>query len=252
MPYYRGVVSSRSWLILLVAVFGALSACSSSSDPGEQDAGERSLEQILTDASAAMTDVDSAAFTIEQSGATVFIDDAEQLGFQSAEGRFAAPSSAEALITVDALGFTTEVGAIAIDGMLWFTNPLSGAWIEAPDSFTFDPALLFDADQGLPVLLTEAKDTAELVEDSPVSNGDDAGNRNHVRTTVAADRVSVLTGGLVVEPTEVDLWIETDADRVVEARFDLTVGDGVSNWRMTISDYDADVTIAPPDLGDGD
>jgi hypothetical protein len=34
----------------------------------------------------------------------------------------------------------------------------------------------------------------------------------------------------------------------VEVQFALALGDAVSNWRMMISDYDAEVTIAPPEL----
>lgn len=240
--------SSRRWLIVLVAFLGAIGACSSSSDSGDDETGELTIDRILTDASTAMSEVESAAFTIEQSGAAVFIDETNQLGFQSAVGRFASPSSAEALISVEALGFTTEVGAIAIDGRLWFTNPLSGDWTEAPESFSFDPALLFDPGVGFPALLAEATTTAELIDDDS-SGGDTGAERHQVRTTVTPERVSVLTGGLVTEETDIDLWIDVDSSRVVEARFDLPTDDSVSNWLMTISDYDAEVSITPPDLG---
>lgn len=206
------------------------------------------MDRILLDAGAAMSTVESASFVIEQSGAAIFIDDAEQLEFQSADGRFARPASAEALITVDALGFTTQVGAIAIDGDLWFTNPLSGEWTEAPESFTFDAATLFQPDVGFPALLAEASASAELIEDSPSENGRDD-EEHHVRATVGAERVSVLTGGLVAEESEVDLWIDDVSNRIVELRFELLIDDAVSSWRMTISGYDAEVTIVPPELG---
>lgn len=242
------MVSNRWCLILLLTIVGALGACSSQSDPGDDITLDPSVEQLLTDASASMAVVESAAFTIEQSGADIFIDDANQLGFQSAQGRFSAPSAAEALITVDALGYTTEVGAIAIDGTLWFTNPLSGAWTEAPEGFTFDPATLFDADLGFPALLAEAATTAELIDEA---SGEDAvdGDNHHFRTTVAAERVFVLTGGLVTDETDADLWIDVETGRVVETRFDISVDDSLSSWRMTISDYDSEVDIAPPELG---
>lgn len=196
-----------------------------------------------------MADVGSASFTIQQSGAEILIDDAGQLAFQSAEGRFDAPASADALINVEALGFTTEVGAIAIDGTLWFTNPLSGAWTEAPESFTFDPATLFDPEVGFPALLSEAAPSAEFVDDVTDQNSGSGKTRHHVRAMVAAERVSVLTGGLAAEQSEVDLWIDAVTSRVVEARFDLPVDDGVSSWQMTIGDYDSEVIIVAPELG---
>ncbi|MDH3683241.1 MAG: LppX_LprAFG lipoprotein, partial [Acidimicrobiia bacterium] len=129
------------------------------------------------------------------------------------------------------------------------TNPLTGDWTEAPDSFTFDPATLFDADQGIPALLTEATGSAELIEDAASADDvPDAAQHYRLRTTVAAQRVAVLTGGLVTEESEVDLWIDIETSRVVEARFDLSIDGAESSWRMTISDYDAEVTIVPPEL----
>lgn len=233
----------------------AVAGCSGSSSSDGEGPGELTAEQIVTDAAAAMSTVESASFSIDQAGATVFIDDAEQFAFQSADGRFAAPRSSEAILTVQALGFVTEVGAIAIDGRVWLTNPLTGDWEEAPESFTFDPAELFDPDTGIPTLLSEASSTAELVGDPAGESSDDGDtdrqNLHHVRTSVSAERVAVLTGGLVDEESEVDLWIDADSNRVVEASFDVDVGGDVSDWRMTISEYDEDVSIDPPELNTG-
>lgn len=224
-----------------------IGACSSSSD-GADVTDEATAEEILINSSGAMSDIDSASFTIEQTGASIFIDDADQLGFQSAEGRFAAPASSEALVTVNAFGFIAQVGAIAIDGDLWFTDPLTSAWTEAPDDFTFDPATLFDPAVGLPQLLTEAAPSAELIEDT-AGGGAGAGDRHHIRTTAGAERVSVLTGGLVATDAEVDLWIDAATGRVAELAFDLPIGDAVSTWKVAISDYNADVIITAPELG---
>lgn len=249
------MVWSRGWLFVSLAIVGTFAACGGSTDPSSDASGERQVDQIVADAAAAMAEIESAAFTIEQSGGTIFIDDANQLEFQSAVGRYARPSAAEALIDVSAFGFTTEVGAVTIDGTLWFTNPLSGAWTEAPASFTFDLATLFADDVGFPALLTEATATAELIDDAAgqddVEVDVDQGEPHHIRTAVTAERVAVLTGGLVTEKTDVDLWIDAATNRIVEARFDLPVGDDISSWRMTISDYDEDVTIVPPELGTG-
>jgi lipoprotein LprG len=248
VPYDPTVVVSRIWLVALIAVLGTLGSCSSS-DSGA-GGGERSVEELLGDAAAAMTDIESVAFTIEQSGASIFIDDAEQIGFLSADGQFASPSSAEALITVEAFGLTTTVGAVAIDGEVWITDPLSGAWTEAPENLTFDPATVFDAEAGLPALLAEAATTAEQVDDDAASEDEpEPKGLHHLRATVPAERVSVLTAGLVTEETDVDLWIDDATSRVSELRFDLPVDDGVSSWRMALSNYDAEVAIEPPELG---
>lgn len=241
------MVTKRRFVILPIALVLLLGACSSSSDDAD-GTDEPTVSEILISSATAMSGIDSASFTIEQSGASIFIDDADQLGFQSAEGRFAAPASSEALVTVNAFGFTAEVGAIAIGGDLWFTDPLTGDWTEAPDDFTFDPATLFDAAVGLPVLLIEAAPSAELIDDA-AGEAVGAGDRHHIRTTVSAERVSVLTGGLVATEAEVDLWIDAATGRVAELQFDLLIGDQVSTWKVAISDYNADVIITAPELG---
>ena len=233
----------------MLAVVASSAACSDSTADGPDSGAERQAGQIVADAAVAMADVESAAFTIEQSGATLFIDDGDQLGFQSAVGRYASPSSAEAIISVSARGFATQVGAVAIDGTIWFTNPLTGAWAEAPESFTLDPTSLFDDDAGFPALLNEATTTAELIEDAPAEDDTDLGRHHHVRTAVSAQRVAALTGGLIAEETDVDLWIDTDTNRMVEARFDLQIDAETSSWRLTFDDYDAEVDIVAPELG---
>ncbi|MCP4221913.1 MAG: LppX_LprAFG lipoprotein [Actinomycetia bacterium] len=246
------MISSRRLVFLvLAAVMAVVVAGCSSSDNGDEGSGERSADEIVAASALAMAEVETAAFTIEQSGSGIFIDDANTLAFQGADGRFARPASADALITVDAFGFTTEVGAIAIGGEIWFTNPLSGTWTEAPEGLAFNPASVFEAESGLPALLSEAAGGAVLVDDAGSDGGGDPGPEGtvHLQTTVSADRVSVLTGGLATEETEVDLWIDPETDLVAEARFDLSADDGVSNWRMTISDYGAEVVIEAPEVG---
>ena len=237
------MVTKRRFLVALLSLAFVMAACSSS-DGDAVD--ELTAQEILTVSAAAMSGIESASFTIEQSGASVFIDDGDQLAFQSAKGRFAAPASSDALVTVNAFGLTTQVGAIAIEGDLWFTNPLTSEWTEAPEDFTFDPATLFDVAVGLPQLLTEAAPSAELIE---ASGDGDSGERHHLRTTVGSERVSVLTGGLVAEEAMVDLWIDPSTSRVAELQFDLVIGDEVSTWKLTIGDYNSEVTITAPELG---
>ena len=242
--------TGRPALPLLVAVLViSLLGCSSDDD----GAGDEPVtaEAVLTDAAAAMVDVETAAFTLEQAGAPIPIDEAGQLLFQAADARVARPSSADAVVTVEALGFTTEVGAIAIDGTVWFTNPLTGDWTEAPAGFSFDPAALFDPEQGFAGLFTEVATTARLVDEAEAVAGDDpadGGPWHRIEATVPAERVEVLTSGLVGAETTVRAWIDTGSDRLAQLRFELPVGSQVSSWLMVVTEYDLDVDISPPEL----
>ena len=238
--------------LALLLPLGAVAACGSSDDDTdvagpEADAAEENTEPTPADlaqaASTAMAEIDSAAFEIEQTGADIFIDQAGQVAFQSADGHYASPGSAEAVVAVEAAGFLTEVGAVAIDGDLWMTDPLSGQWAVAPEQFAFDPSALFDPDEGLAAMLAEGAPGAELIE------GDaEAAGRTHLRMDVAGARVAAITSGLITADTEVDLLIDPDTNRLEELSFDTPVGDATSSWHLALDEYDAEVTIEPPDL----
>jgi hypothetical protein len=213
--------------------------CSSGDD--DQAAGtDVTVEAVLARAAEAMAGVQTAGFSIEHTGADVFIDDAARIRFDGAQGRYAAPSKADAVVEVNAMGITTKVGAITIDGRIWITNPLTDKWEDAPGGLSFDPTVLFDPETGWRSLLSEGLQDPVLVP----SGGDD--DRHHVRATVAADRVSVLTGGLVDEPSVIDLWIDADTSLVSEAGFDVDTDAGPTSWRLLLRNYGDDVTITAP------
>lgn len=239
------MVGLHRWVAaLVVGVVVALAAagCSSGDDgDGGSSASPATVEEVLAAAAAAMAEVDSAHFTITRSGADVFIDDAGQFRFDKADGRYVRPSSADAVITVNAGGFAAEVGAVAIDGEVSLTNPLTGAWEAAPAGFSFDPVILFAPDTGWQALLAGGLTDAELLADG--------GDRHHIRSTISADRVAVLTGGLLEEASTVELWIDRDEARVVELAFDVDVAGATSTWRLTLDGYGDDVSITQPSLG---
>ena len=233
---------SRSLLLGLFLVVLA-GACSSGSD-GDGDVELLDIEAVRSLAADAMSDVDTVLFAIELDGADVFIDDDGLVGFRSAEGRYAAPSSADAVVAVNALGLATEVGAIAIDGEVWITNPLTGDWEPAPEAFTFDPAQLFDAEVGFSALLADGLSNATLVAPAP-----DEDQRYHITADVDPVRVAALTGGLVDDVDNVDLWVDSNSGQLTEVTFDVGIDAGGTSWQLLLTDYGSPVTITEPDLG---
>ena len=231
-----------SWLFTLalgLLLLFAATACSSATN----EAGDATIGEVLDRSSSAMADVETARFAIEQTGAAVYIDQAEQIQFSGATARYSTPSSADALIGVTAFGLSTEVGAVAIDGEIWITNPLTGKWEAAPEGLSFDPTVLFAADTGWAALLSDGLQAPELI-----TEDGDTDERHHVRSSVQADRVSTLTGGLVNESSTLDLWVDARTGLVDEATFDVETGGGLTSWRLTVTDYGTDVTINKPDL----
>ncbi len=228
-----------------------LSASSSDDDSGGDDGGAAATtetaaaaagpDEILQASATAMAGVDGVTFTIERTGADVFIDDGESLAFVSAEGRFGAPSSADALVRVETSGLTLEVGAVAIDGTIWLSDPVSGGWDEASEDLTFDPATLFDPEIGWRALLAEDLSDVELVSAQ--------GGTAMLTGIAAAERVDVLTGGIVDEAAPVEIAIDTETGLVRTVEFEVETGGGIAEWRVVLDNYGAQVDVTAPPLG---
>ena len=166
------------------------------------------------------------------------------VAFESAKGRYVAPASADAVIAVSAGSLRTEVGAVAIDGSIWITDPITGRWMTAPDAFRFDPSRIFQADVGLSALLTDGLSDAELVSGSP-----DADGQYYVTARVSAEQVSTLTSGLVTDVRDAEFWIDADTYLLTKMTFAVPLDDGDTQWILVLSDYGSPVTITEPQLG---
>lgn len=203
------------------------------------------IDAVLGASASAMGTVDTVRFTLERGGALVYIDDLGTIAFESAEGRYAAPDRADAVVQVKVVGLAMQIGAVAIEGDTWITNPITGTFEPAPAGYAFDPATLFDPTVGLPVLLADELSDAQLVglEDR------DGAQRYHVRATAPASRVEVITASMVRDQdVTLDLWIDPTSGDLTEATFATTHGGEESTWRLTFFDYGADVEIEPPNL----
>lgn len=231
-------------MIAAFVVLAAVAASCSSAEDTTTTAPPTAADLLATSA-ATMGSVDTVQFSIERGGEPVYIDTQGFLEFVSATGRFAAPGAAEALVTVSALGLSTEVGAVVIEGETWLTNPITGNWEPTPPGYTFDPATLFDPEVGFRAMLQEGIPSVadvgdELVEDVTL---------RHVRFTASGARVEVITAGMVRgEDVTIDAWIEPTSSELRRATFSTTIGAAPTEWDLTFFDYGADISITPPDL----
>ncbi len=235
---------SGGWAAVSLVLAVLVAGCSRESS----ESGPPQAEEVLAAAAQAMGAVESVRFTLEREGAPVFIDDQGLLAFVAAEGRFVAPGTADALVTVTAAGLTTQIGAVVVEGQTWLTNPLTGRWERAPAGYVFDPATLFDPAVGWRPLLAAGLSEVDLVDD----RAGEEGTLYHLRATAAGDRVAVMTAGLAGgDPVRLDLWIDPDRDEVRRVEFSTAADGGVADWRLSLADYGADFEITPPDLDGG-
>lgn len=191
-----------------------------------------------------MQNVATVRFEIERGGVPVYIDTTGTLEFKDAVGRFVAPQAADAVVKVGVSGLNVQIGAIAIDGTVWLSNPISGEWEQAPSSYAFDPTQLFDPEIGWRPLLA-----AELEGVSFVGREEVEGQaRFHLTGSAPAARIETITAGLVSnQDVDLDLYLDPQTGHVVEVVFDATTAAGVSTWDLRFFGYGDDITIVPPD-----
>lgn len=234
--------SSRAVLLTTVLAL-VIAACGSDGDATESTLAP-DVTTILTTAATTMGEVETVRFTLARGGAPIYIDPTETLEFVSAEGRYAAPSSADAVVVISVGDLRAQIGAVAIDGATWLTNPITGDWEPAPAGYSFDPAVLFDPDQGWRPLLAD-----ELVDPELVGLEDRNGEMlYHVRGTAGADRIKIITAGLVGQDVVLDLWLQPTDGAVREARFTTVYQGEESDWTLTFFDYGVELEIDIPDL----
>lgn len=196
-----------------------------------------------------MGKVDFVEFTIERSGAPIYIDSFEILAFNKAVGRFAAPTAADALVTVEAAGFVTEIGAIASEGQTWLSDPVSGNFAPAPGSYAFDPATLFDAEVGWRPLLESGLTEVEW-KGAATKDGED---RYHLSGLADPERLEVITAGLVRNQEVVlELWLDPVSGAVREVEFSTVNNGAISSWVLTFHGYGEALDVTPPPIDAGD
>jgi lipoprotein LprG len=199
---------------------------------------------VLEAAATAMGSIDSVRFKIERSGAPIYIDPLDTLNFSVAEGQFAAPSSASALVTLAVGSLNAQIGAIAIDGTTWLSNPITGAWEDAPEGYDFDPATLFDPELGWRPLLASGLSDVEWIGEESTGGG----ARYHIRAQADEERVALILAGLIRrQPVEIDMWIDPETGYVREAELSTVFEGQTSDWFIDFTEFGEPVDITPPD-----
>jgi lipoprotein LprG len=175
----------------------------------------------------------------------VFIDSFGSIALDRIVGQFSVPSSAQAVLDVrvdDSLN--TQLAAIAIDDEVWLSNPITGNYETLPEGYDIDPSRFFDPTGGWRPLLQDLADV-ELI-----GTEDRGGTTYHIRGTAPADRINVITAGLVDDQDVViDFWINPVTALVEAAEFDTTIGGETVSWVLELTGYGDAFDIEPPEGG---
>jgi hypothetical protein len=219
------------------AVLLALAMLATACGGGGSGAAARDPAELVGEAAAAMAGVTSARFEMRRSGEPVTI---QGMTFDAAVGEYAAPDAARALLDMRAGDLVLQLGTISIGERTWLTNPLTGDWEELDAGF--NPARIFDPELGWQPLLTE--DLSDLRS---------LGRRDGLEVvggTVAAERVAVLTAGLVEgQAVPIEISFDPESLRIRRVEFTTQGESGETTWVIELSDYDEPVTVEPPATG---
>jgi lipoprotein LprG len=230
------------WLFVLVC--GIVGVACGGDGESEGDLLPADAATILEASSAAMGEVTSVRFDVRRSGADVYIDQFESLALNKIKGRFSAPSSADAVLSVTVDGsLKTDLGAVALGGKVWLSNPVTGKFEVLDTGYDIDPAKFFDPKRGWGPLMRSLTDVVLIgVEDR-------GGKRYHVRGIGPPAQMEIVTAGLVRDQdVTIDFWLKRDTALVTAAKFSTVFAGKTTDWVIEFSDYGGKFEIKTPQL----
>ncbi|CAN5818612.1 N/A [soil metagenome] len=203
-------------------------------------------ESVLRAASSRLAEVESLHFTLEVEGDT-FIDESGAIRLVSAEGDLSRPDKVAVEFQVSLFGAgTVSIRMITVGAESWTTDLITGNWGEAPPEFGYDPAKLYDNQDGLGPVMGK-------LDDPQITGAEEIDGRDCHRIvgTVKNEVISILTAGTMGgADVGIELWIDAETSDLRRARVIEPETDDKENpatWELNLSDFDEEVTIEPPE-----
>jgi lipoprotein LprG len=208
--------------LLFVVVFALVSACSSGGG-SELPAGPDLLKKSVE----AMKAVKSASFSIATDGKP-------KVPVKKADGRLTAAGDADGTITLEVLGSLQEITFALVGDTVHFKGPTGGFQKMTRKDLAqiYDPSLILDPSKGIAQLLGTATDPRVEAEE----NG-----AYRVATSFSGQVLGTLVPG-VTQGVSGKVWVDKATSRL--NKLELPLKDGTVT--VSLSDYDAPVTITPP------
>lgn len=201
-------------------------------------------QDVLAKASTRFDQVNSLHFVLQVDKA-VALDSAGTIKLHGANGDLLRPNSAQAKADVTFLGANLSINMISVGSDQYMTNPITGSWEKAPSNFGFDPAVLFDKNQGISHVLTNLRDPKIAGTES--MNGRDA---FHITASVKkADAQQIAGGALQSDTLNVDLWVDKQTNDIVKLVLhdaQGTGGNSATTWTLLLTKQNEPVTISKP------
>jgi hypothetical protein len=233
-----GMLSTSRRAAALVLVVTVAGACG-----GESESETEAVDPVaqLTAAKEILDDAASVSLSLDgdpPSGGTVITE---------AAGTVVPPASFDGELGVSQSGIELTVPVVSVDGTLWVQLPFTSSFteIDPTDYGIPDPGALLDPDTGLSTLL--------LADPAPTAAGEERLGQevlDVVRAEIPAATIQqALPFGVPATDVVARFGIEPTSEelRLVVLSGDFYQTSQDTTYRLVLDDYDAPVTIEPPD-----
>lgn len=225
------------WLFiaLIMLVCTVFTGCSS------KDAAKLSTEDILAKSYDSMQKAESFHFTMEHDTAGTPIS--KNILMTKLVGDIVSPDKLKATITGTYSDMAIEVSLVTVSGETYMTNPISGAWEPAPNSFKV--LSVFDPGTGIASIIKGLSDVTALDEEKVGKT-----KCYHLKGNVLSETLAPLTG---VSSTGVkigtEVWIDKKTFHVQQVKLTGKItdseADGITRT-LVFSDYNKKIDITLP------
>ena len=236
-------------VLMLSAIIGIFSLidCGGSKTPTATPSPTAiAAQDILNSAAQRFDQTNSLHFDLTVDG-NVALDQNGTIKLHGATGDLKRPDSAQAKANVTFLGANLSISLVSIGTDEYMTNPISGSWEKAPSDLGYDPAVLFDKNQGISHVIRNLQDPKIVGTDTV--NGEDA---YHITGTVKKEDAEPIAGGaLTSDSLPVDLWVDKQTNDVVKLVLHDSSGSGgnaETTWTLLLTKQNESVTIDKPSV----
>ncbi len=233
----------RKLFIGLMAMLLFVACGGGDKTPSGKPLPEISPEEIITQASPRVDDLDSLHFDLSQKGGGTPI--AMGLEMTRAYGDIAPPDRLNMTIEAKWFGQFMEADLITVGTTTYMTNPINGKWEALDDDFT--AVTLFHPNTGIKAVMESATDLS-LIGIEKVG-----GTRcYHIESMITSEVLDAIAVGHAAEglPVETDIWIGTGDFLLRKVMFDGRIckdeNDGIVRT-LELSQFNEPVEIELPE-----
>jgi hypothetical protein len=212
-------------------------------DDADDTVATNDADAILDQAAERFAELETAKFELDGTG-YIEIDEIGEVSLNDAEGQIERPDRAEIDIAVDTAIADVPVTVVTYNGEVYIKDPVAGSTHTAPDDFQFNPAIMFDEDEGIPALIRSVEDAELLDEDEDV----DGRAAYKIYGIIEGELIQRATAGTFPATDDVDfnVWIDKETYDVLKILAEDPTEETDSVWEMWIYDHNEPVEIEDP------